>query len=208
MRLGGQLHLDRIARPDRSTGRDDAHDPGLAHDVARRIPTDDLLQQAVLELVDLQARVAQAGDLDDGFVTEVQQRADGEAEEIDAARGDVLPEIPRSYLVARLTEFLEQLLVDQMDLAQIRLGGVLRNAGTVLDRDPRMYVPLDTESGQQGHAVPVRLGEGVGAVAAHHGDCPAHVRRPPISAHLSSQRPISLRVILRSLRRCEGSSIR
>ncbi|GAA3986684.1 hypothetical protein GCM10022384_38400 [Streptomyces marokkonensis] len=56
--------------------------------------------------------------------------------------------------------------MDEVDLAQVRLCGVLRDARAVLDRHTGVHVPLHTESGEQSDAVPVRLGERVLPVAA------------------------------------------
>ncbi|GAA2464258.1 hypothetical protein GCM10010405_55770 [Streptomyces macrosporus] len=178
MRSVRQFDLDRVAGAHHAAGPDDAHHPGLADDVAVLVAADDLLRQARPEVLDPEAGVAQSGELHDRLAAEAQQRARGRAEQVDAAGGDVLAELPRPHVEPRPADLVEQLLVDQVHLAQVRLGGVLGDARAVLDRHPRVDVPLHPEPGEQRDAVPVRLGERVRAVAADRRDRPAHRAAP------------------------------
>jgi hypothetical protein len=179
VRLVRELHGDRVARTHHAAHLDDAHDPGLVHDVPGLVPADDLLQQAVLEVVDLQAGIAQAGDLHDRLVAEVQKSPGRQGEQVDAPGGDVLAEFARPDGEALVADFGEELLVNEVHLTQVRLGGVLRDPEAVLDGHAGVYVSLDSEAGQQGDAGSVGLNEGVLAVAAYCGYGAGHCAGAP-----------------------------
>jgi DNA-directed RNA polymerase specialized sigma24 family protein len=63
-----------------------------------RHAAEDLAQEAFLrawpEAVQLRARVTKAGHLDHYLLTQAQQRAGGQPEQVDAERGDVLAHLP------------------------------------------------------------------------------------------------------------------
>src|ERR1035437_3503819 len=65
----------------------DAHDRGLAHE--------DAVEQPWLASIDLNARVAQPGDLDDRLVPNAQLRAAGQCEQVQIHGGDVLAQLAR-----------------------------------------------------------------------------------------------------------------
>jgi len=69
--------------------------------------------------------------------------------------------------------------VDQMDLAQIRLPRIARDAREVLDRDAGMGITLDPHSGEQADARVVRLVRAVRLATAYGNDNGAviHPRR-------------------------------
>ncbi len=60
--------------------------------------------------------------------------------------------------------------MDEVDLAQVGLGGVPGEAGAVLDGGAQVGVALDAESGQEADAGAGGFGEGVGGVGADRGD--------------------------------------
>jgi hypothetical protein len=93
VRAVGELDVDHVGRADEAAHEHDPHDAGLADEVAVRVTVEDGTHEAVLVAVDLRARVAQAGQLDDGVVAEVEPGADGQAEQVDAAGRDVLAEV-------------------------------------------------------------------------------------------------------------------
>lgn len=179
VRTGGQFHFDRVAGEHHTAFPHDAHDSGLAHDVPRLVTADDLFQQPILEVVDLQAGIAEAGDFQDRGGADAQQCADRQSEQVDTARGDVLAEFAGRHLEPFFTDLGEELFMNEVDLAQIRLGGILRDTRTVLDRHTGVHVSLHTEPGEQSDAVPVRLGERVIPVAADRRHSPAHTSKPP-----------------------------
>src|SRR5690606_23038986 len=73
----------------------------------------------------------------------------GESQEVDPARGDVFADEPRSDPEAALGQFREQLLMDQMNLAQVWLAGIALHARAVLDRFAHVRVALDPQAGQE-----------------------------------------------------------
>src|SRR3954470_14483811 len=96
MRRRRQLHLDAIAGTNDPAAQDNAHHASPAHDT-RVGALDKVRAQSGLELVDLAAGIAQAGELDDGLGTNVKPRALRQAKQIEIAGGDVLPPLARPY---------------------------------------------------------------------------------------------------------------
>src|SRR5438045_9474011 len=90
MRLRRQLDPDLVAGPHLAAGNDDAHDAGLANQIAMLVPAERRRHQSRLDAVQLRTRVAQAGHLDDRRAAETQPRAGRQTEQIDALRRDVL----------------------------------------------------------------------------------------------------------------------
>jgi len=108
---------------------DDAHDPGLANNCAVLVAPEDGFEEARLESVDLRARVPQSGDLDDCLLTEVQEPAAWQPEQVDANGQDVLSQLSRENVEALLAQLGVQLGVDQVYLALVGLGGISSQAG-------------------------------------------------------------------------------
>ncbi len=93
------------------------------------------------------ARIAQTGHLKHRFVSNSEQRAPWQGEEIDASRGDVFSELSRTNAKTLRVQLVEQLGVDQVNLTKVRLVGVNPDAGPVLDKRPLMPIALDAEAG-------------------------------------------------------------
>lgn len=102
MGFGGKAHHDAVPGHDPAACHDDGHDPGFGHDLAVVIASKDGVEQTWLEGVDLRARVAQPGDLDDRLGPNAQLRAAGQCEQAQTPGGDVLPELNR-WSPSRLT---------------------------------------------------------------------------------------------------------
>ena len=111
----------------------------------------------------------------------MQPRARWQRQQIDAFGGDVLAEVGGLHDKTLAAQFVEQLGVDQMHLAQIGLGRIPADAGAVLDRLAHMGVAGDAESREQANAQGRRLAE-VMAAAGADGDDAAH---DPSSRHAS-----------------------
>ena len=73
-----------FAGPDFTAGQNDAHDSGFADQLAIAVAIQCGIHQSGLDLVELGARVAQSGDLDDGVPAEMQASAGRQPEQIDA----------------------------------------------------------------------------------------------------------------------------
>src|SRR5215472_18325465 len=118
VRVRRQLDTDGIAGADLAAGDDDAHNAGLAHQIAALVASQCRRHQSILNVVELAARVAQTGYLDDRRRAEMQLRAGRQPQQIDAARRDVLAHLPGRDGEAALPQLVVQLGMDQMDLAQ------------------------------------------------------------------------------------------
>ena len=118
----GKLGLDHVAGPDGSAGSDDGHDSGLADEFS--IPS--------LEY-SCQAGIAQTRHIEDDLGANSQPRALGQSEQVDAMCGDVFAKFRRTDAKAFRLQFVEQLGMDQMDLAQVRLSGIDPDARPVFD---------------------------------------------------------------------------
>lgn len=174
MRLGRELGADQISRPDRPAGRDDAHDAGLADQLAVLVAVQHRRHQPRLERVELHARVAHSGDLDDGGHANVQPRTRWQTEQIDPTGGEVLTQVAGADPKSGGVQFVVELGVNQVYLAKIGLGRVARDSRTMLDRPTHVCVAFDAEAGQQADAVPRRLAECVPLATTHRRDCPVH----------------------------------
>ena len=74
-------------------------------------------------------------------------------------RVDVFAHLPGRHDETGGAQFVMQLGVDQVHLAQVRLGRIARHPRSMLDRAAQMRVVLDAETGQQPDAADVRLAE-------------------------------------------------
>ena len=159
MRLGREHDSNRIARADLAAGQNDSHDSRLANKLSLAVAVEHGGQEAFLKTVDLNAGIAQARQFHDGGSTEMQLRANGKGEQVDAARGDVLAHLSGRDGIAFCGQFPEEFRVNEMNLAQVRLQGIGGDAGAVPDRFSRMGVTLDAEPGNKPNALHIRLGE-------------------------------------------------
>ncbi|MCW2756505.1 MAG: hypothetical protein JWO46_251 [Nocardioidaceae bacterium] len=183
MRPGRESDMNPVTGPDPAPLDDDGHHPAPPYDGAVGVPSDHVPQQALVEPLDLQAWVAQTGDLDDRLVAEQQQCAGGEGEQVDAAGGDVLAEVAGADHVTLGSQLVEELGVQQVDLAEVRLVRVAGDPGQVLDQHAGVRVAVDPEPGDQLDLGDRLLAEPVLRVAVHgfdpHGREP-YPRRVPV----------------------------
>jgi hypothetical protein len=84
---------------------------------------DDLPQQSRPERVDLRARVAQPGHLDDSRRADPQPGAAGQPQQIDVLGREVLTELARTDLRSLSEQLVGQLGLQEVDLAEIGLEG-------------------------------------------------------------------------------------
>jgi hypothetical protein len=166
VRAVGELDVDHVGRADEAAHEHDPHDAGLADEVAVRVTVEDGTHEAVLVAVDLRARVAQAGQLDDGVVAEVEPGADGQAEQVDAAGRDVLAEVARCHGEPATRELVEQLGLHEVDLPEVRRRVRLASR-PVLNCRAGVHVALDADPGREPHHVRVDFGEPVHSTPAH-----------------------------------------
>src|SRR5262249_41055977 len=134
--------------------------------------------QTGCQFVELAAGVAQPGHLDDGVGAKMQFRTGRQPQQVDAARRYVLPHQPGPDVKPGVAQLVEQLGVDQMNLAQIghsRVGGDPR---AVLYRHALVSVTLDAKPREEAELVGVGLGQAVRRAAADSRYDPRHVRLP------------------------------
>jgi len=102
-----------------------------------------LLPSSPVDAVELEAGIAQARDLDHRAVAEMEQGPGGEPKQVDAAGRDVLTHDAWSNGKAGSLELVEQLSMEEMDLAPIGLAWVSRHARAMLDGVAEMRITFD-----------------------------------------------------------------
>ena len=128
---GGGGSSTSIGSPGRTSPAvsDDAHDAGLADQVALGVAVEHGGHQPRLDAVELVARVAQAGDLDDRLVAEAQARPGRQPSRSTPRVVTFSPIWPARHVEAAGPQLVVQLGVDEVDLAQVGLRRVaLRRA--------------------------------------------------------------------------------
>lgn len=160
MRRRREDNRDGVAGTDPSPGDHDPHDAGLADQATLGVPIEHGVHQAWLKEVKLLAGVSQAGNLDHDLADR-EPGARRQRQQIEAAGGDVLADIAGRNSEALAGQFVEQLGVDQMDLAQVRLRRIASYARTMPDGHARMTVALHAKPGQQGDRGLSPLGKAV-----------------------------------------------
>jgi hypothetical protein len=140
--------------------------PALAGQVAVLVAVQDGRHQALLEMVELDARVAQPGHLHDRLRSQPQAGTRRQREQLDAARRDVLPHAAGGDVEALRAQLVVQLAVDEVHLAEVGLARVAGHPGAMLDGPAQVGVALDPQSGQQTDTPRGALAERVLRVAA------------------------------------------
>ena len=84
-----------------------------------------------------------------------------QADQVEAAGGDVFAQLPGLHIEAREGEILQPFLADQMHLTQVRLQGIDRHPRAMLHKGAAMGVALNPQAFQQGELRGRSLGEGM-----------------------------------------------
>ena len=120
----------------------------------------------------------------------MQQRVSREGKHVQALGEDVLAELAGRQLIALCASLVEELRVEQVDLAQVRLRRIPCHTRAVLDRDTRVGVTLYADARQQGDLITRPLAEPVLSALADGHDagliCSCHA--PIASASRGPQR--------------------
>lgn len=140
---------DRLTRADGASAVDHTHDAGPPHKCAGVVITDELLEQARHEVLNLRTRIAQPGHLNNSALPDVQPGAAGQLEQIQTGGGDVLPQRPGLHSESAGPQPVEEFLVHEMNLAQIGLARVNTHPGPVLDGDAEVCVTDNAQARQQ-----------------------------------------------------------
>lgn len=170
---------DRIDGADRSTRADDRHDAGLADQTAIARPAEHRRQQTGAETLDLSAGIAQSSHLQHRLRADAQHGGARQAEQIKPSRENILAQIARADSETPHLQFVEQFGMDQVNLPQIRLRRIHRDARTMLHRRPAMRIAAHPVSGDQVDAGSERLGETMRLVLRHGNDLPFRHQRLP-----------------------------
>ena len=142
----------------------------VADEAAVGVAANDGFNQAGVEVVDLAARVAQSGDLDDGGVPDVQLGAAGQREQVYSSGSDVLPELPGvTRKPCSLSSLSSSSWMKWTWRRLGRVGGGLVEA--VLHVHAGVVVAFHTPPGPQLNLLGDRFAEPVGRIPA---DCDHH----------------------------------
>jgi hypothetical protein len=190
MRQRWQLHRDRVVGSNLAAGHDHRHDTGLADERTAGVAVEHRSHQAGLELIQLYARVAEPRDVENRRIPDSQPGARGEPEQVDPACRDVLTHVSRHHSESLGSQLVVKLGVNQMHLAEIRLGRITGHPRTVLNRPATVGISLHSEAGQQVDAILIGLAEGVTLSPAYRNDetsllaasgCRHHEREPIVA---------------------------
>ena len=144
MRRRRQLYPYTLPRSDAATSHHDPHHAGFSDELAIAGFVQHGSHQAVLEFIDLRTWIAQAREPDNGLVTQMQFRAFWQPQQINAVGRDVLTQGAWHHVKTLRTQVVKQLIVHQMNLAQIRCKWIFRHTRTVFDSDAAVRIALDT----------------------------------------------------------------
>ena len=161
--------LDRVSRTDDATSDYDAHHASFAHDSAIRTLVRHLVKKARLELLDLLAWVAKSGDGYKRVGPESEHRARWQAEQIQAARGDVLSKVARGHDMTFAEELIVQFGVKQVHLPEIGLGGIDSDPGPVLHAGSEVRIASYTQTSDKDDLLRCGLAEGMCSVGVNRG---------------------------------------
>lgn len=145
MRRGGQLDAHFVTWPNLAAGVNNTHDAGLTDQPAIWRAMHQSCHEPRLELIELFTRIAEAGEMEHDLFSDVQLGAFWQSKEINTLRSDVLAELARLDVESLRLQFGEQLTVDEVHLAQVRLRRILGHARSMLHRCSAMSIALDSE---------------------------------------------------------------
>lgn len=183
MWLLGQLHLNRIAWCHRSAFQNYGHHARLSNEVPLRIPVQNSLLQPFLKLVDLLARISQAGDFQHRLGAQAQAGAGRKVEQSYPAGGDVLSQLAGLHLEAGPIQLIQQLLVNQVHLAEVRLARILFHSRAMLHSGACVGIALHAKTRQELNAGKVLLVESVGRTDTDGDDSHSATLRPTSQAY-------------------------
>ena len=161
-----EMDADAAARVDDAAREDDAHDAGAGGLEAVGEAGEGGHHEAGVEAVHLDAGGAEAGELDDCGLAEAEAGLDGEAEEVDAEGGEVLAQFAGVEREAGFRERGQELHVQEVDLGEIGLTGILAARVAVLHGAAAVRVAHDAETGEELDPRLRDLAEGVSWVEA------------------------------------------
>ena len=151
--------IDRVCGADDSSSDDNAHDPSELHQRTMGITDQNLCEKPILKVVDLRARIAQAGYRDKSGRTDLEYRSDGQVKQLDAPGSDVLTQVTGTDIETLRGQVIEEFRVDQMHLAQVWLGRISGDSRAMLNPSTVMGITFNPEPGHQIDLVETLLAE-------------------------------------------------
>ena len=146
---GRERDIDVVPRRDEATLDHDGHDASLSDERTVGPAPEHGRQETRLKVLDLEARIAQPSDLNDGVRAHTQPRCGAQIQQRDASRGDVLAQLTRQHVMAADCHLREQFGMQEVHLSQIRLTRVFGDSRSVLDRHAKMRVIANTLAGHK-----------------------------------------------------------
>lgn len=152
-RLWDKNRFDAIAWRDCARGQYHSHDPSLANELSLLGTGKDRGEKTGLEALNLRAGVTKPSDPYQRSRTDSKDRALAETKQRQARGGDVFAHLARRYVQASFGKFVEQLMVQQVNLPEVRLSRVLGYTRAVFDCRAKVCVsgdavPLDQLDGR------------------------------------------------------------
>jgi hypothetical protein len=154
-----------IARTQHAALQHYGHDTGFADQPARCIAPEHRRHQPRLELIKLRAGIAQSSDFHHSLGPQAKPCAGAKREQIKAARGHILTNVTGLERETLGGEFFEDFGMQQMQLAQIGLRWIARNAGAMLYRNASMRITFNAKPGEQFQAFNRLLAEAMRTIA-------------------------------------------
>ena len=155
-------YFDLISRRDRPGHQHNAHDSSLANQFTFWCSVEHGREKARLEVLDLCAGVSKASDSYNCLRANAKDSTLAERQQWEARGCDVFAQLARHHLETSLGEFVQEFLMQQVNLPQVRLRWVFGYARAVLDCDAIVGVsddPVSLDQLDRRHRV---LGERVG----------------------------------------------
>ena len=120
-----ELHFNGVARTYLAARQDNSHDTGLADELSLSIVVQHGCLQTRFESIDLDARIAKPGDLDDGVAAHSKAGPSRETKNVETTSGHVLTHLTRIDFEPSIAELVVKLGMDQVHLTQVWLIGVV-----------------------------------------------------------------------------------
>lgn len=167
MRRWRKFDGDRISWPDCSASENDAHDASLPNDTSLAVPTENRLQQARFERIDLCTRISQPSHLDARLVAEMKDSTRRKGKQVDACGRYVLPHLSRRDGKPVGRDLGEKLRMDEMHLAKVRLVRIHGDARAVLDGATEVCVTRHTQARDESDLIGSWFRETVFRISTH-----------------------------------------
>jgi hypothetical protein len=163
--------VDGVADADLPTAQDHRHHTGPVVSSAGAVG--EALQQTGLEVLDLETGRPSSGETEQD-ASDPERGAHGQGQQVRAARGDVLAEVAWVDHETIVKQLVEELALDQVDLAEVGLRGVGCDARTMPHGGAEVSIALHPHPSDELERWLRRLREVVARTAVEMGDLARH----------------------------------